>query len=150
MKQTRDIVLLGRQASICTAVLECMVNVARKKHLTPEIWEALLRVLLGICDSLLRLPNTDPSLENMLTSTLLKVRWRVFCAVWVVRIPYLPYVLFFFSSIVVLHISCSRCLRCGCGRKPHRRICGMSCIASVPTGRTALKSLTLSTLSAWH
>lgn len=59
-------------AGLCTKVLQTFLLVCKQK-LQTETWEVILKLLLGMCDSLLN-PSRIDELGNLLAERLLHVR----------------------------------------------------------------------------
>eukprot|EP01087_Luapelamoeba_hula_P015236 TRINITY_DN4524_c0_g2_i1.p1 TRINITY_DN4524_c0_g2~~TRINITY_DN4524_c0_g2_i1.p1 ORF type:complete len:1123 (+),score=198.44 TRINITY_DN4524_c0_g2_i1:406-3774(+) len=69
--------LLAHHTSLCSTVLDIYCRVARDVNLTQESWEHLLKVLLGVTDSLLNMPKGDDHLSKNLCPLLLRTLFEV-------------------------------------------------------------------------
>jgi hypothetical protein len=61
---------------MCAVLLETFEASARQigHRFTQDTWESILKVMMGICDHLLRLPELMTPLANMLCPLLIKVQ----------------------------------------------------------------------------
>mmetsp|Transcript_20722 Transcript_20722/g.30812 ORF Transcript_20722/g.30812 Transcript_20722/m.30812 type:complete len:1224 (+) Transcript_20722:40-3711(+) len=72
--------VIAQHSKVCHTILDAFQEVGRKLNarLTTDTWEHLLRIILGISDSLLSLPEGDSYLADDLAPKLLEVLFELF------------------------------------------------------------------------